>query len=306
MESIFRGNFTLRQLAHFVVAAERGTVSGAAADLHMSQSAVSASISELERLLGAELCVRRKAQGVALTPTGQAVLQRAKDLLLEAAELEYLVRGDGRELVGPLAVGCYVTLAPTVVPPLLDGFSRAHPRVTLDFTEGAQDELADQLRAGLLDLVVMYDMDVQATWNTLVLYEVRPHILLHADHPLAGAEAVHLRDLEGEPMVLFDAPPSSRNTLAIFESCGVEPQVRHRTRSYELTRGIVGRGLGYALLIQRPRNERTYEGRPIVIKEIADDIEAARVVLVWPRGTALSPRARAFAEFARSHDLAAL
>jgi DNA-binding transcriptional LysR family regulator len=67
---------------------------------------------------------------------GKLLLERAKRLLAEAAELTYAVRGNGTELVGPLVVGCFVTLAPTVLPRLLAEFAQLHPRETVDFVEG--------------------------------------------------------------------------------------------------------------------------------------------------------------------------
>ena len=67
-ESLARGELSLRQLAHFVAVAEDGTISGAAERLIMSSSALSASITELERALGADLLVRRRAQGVSSRP----------------------------------------------------------------------------------------------------------------------------------------------------------------------------------------------------------------------------------------------
>src|ERR1700728_396174 len=130
-DSLARGELSLRQLAHFVAVAEEGTISAAAERLFMSQSALSASITELERALSADLLVRRRAQGVSLTPMGKLVLDRARDLLADGAELAYLVRGDGTALVGPLVIGCFVTLAPTVLPKLLAEFEALHPHVTM-------------------------------------------------------------------------------------------------------------------------------------------------------------------------------
>ena len=157
-DSFVRGEFSLRQLAHFVAVAEEGTISAASGRLFMSQSAISASITELEHALGTDLCVRRRAQGVSLTPMGKLVLERAKSLLAEATELAYLVRGAGIELVGPLVVGCFVTLAPTVLPKLLTGFEELHPQVTVDFIEGPQDQLREALLNGEIDAAVLYDM----------------------------------------------------------------------------------------------------------------------------------------------------
>ena len=73
--------FTMNQLAAFVAVAEAGTISGAAERLHVSPSALSAAVTELERALQTQLLHRRKAKGVSLSPAGEVVLPRARHLL---------------------------------------------------------------------------------------------------------------------------------------------------------------------------------------------------------------------------------
>jgi DNA-binding transcriptional LysR family regulator len=292
-------DFSLRQLTHFVAVAEAGTISGAAARLYMSQSAVAASIDQLERALGADLCTRRRAQGITLTPVGRVVLDGARRLLAEAAELGYLARGREEDLVGPLTVGCFVTLAPTVLPRLLEEFDARHPRVSIDFVEGNQDRLQEGLVAGEFDIAVMYDLDVTAPLDSITLYEPRAYAVFGAAHPLAAAETVTLEQLAAEPLVLFDQPPSAHYAMSVFASAGLAPRVRHRTQTYELTRSLVARNLAYAILVQRPTALSSYEGLPVVEKEIVPPVPSCPVILAWPADTRLSPRAQALAELAR-------
>ena len=288
--------YSLRQLEYFVAIAEAGSLSGAAEELRVSQSGLSQSLTDLERALGVQLAVRRKAHGVALTPTGTQVLRHARDLLRHGQDLAGIASG-GDSLRGLLSLGCYVTLAPTTLPPLLEEFNQLHPDLRIDFAEGTQDVLQRRLLAGELDLAVLYDMEVQPEMEREVIDTARPHVLLAADHHLANDPTVSLADLATEPMVLLDAPPSSHNTLAIFDRLGIAPEVRYRPTTFELARALVGRGMGYALLVQRPANDRTYEGKKVVIKEISEPVGDFRILLVWPKGTRLNQRARAFVDF---------
>jgi len=294
------GDFSLRQLAHFVAVAETGTISGAAEKLFMSQSAVSASVAELERALGADLCVRRRAQGVSLTPMGRVVLEHARSLLADASELAFLARGREAELVGPLVVGCFVTLAPTVLPRLLQEFEAMHPRVTIDFVEGDLDRLQAGLLGGEMDLAVMYDMGVTSAFTRIALYEPRAYALFSPEHPLATKTIVTLEDLAPEPLALFDRRPSADYAMSLFDERGLTPNIRHRTQTYELTRSLVARNLAYAILVQRPTTRSSYEGLPIVEREITPPARAVPVILAWPRDGRLSPRARALADLARA------
>src|SRR5690349_8025732 len=109
-------DFSLRQLTYFLAVAEAGSIAAAAARLHVTATAVAASVTELERILGVQLLVRRRAHGASLTPSGSYLAARAAALLREADELSLSVAGRGTELAGPLTLGCYVTLSPTVLP----------------------------------------------------------------------------------------------------------------------------------------------------------------------------------------------
>ena len=219
--------YSLRQLEYFVAIAEAGSLSGAAEELRVSQSGLSQSLTDLERALKVQLAVRRKAHGVALTPTGTQVLRHARDLLRHGEDLANIAAG-GDSLRGVLSLGCYVTLAPTTLPPLLEEFNEIHPDLRIDFVEGTQDVLQRRLLAGELDLAVLYDMELQPEMERAVIDTARPHVLLAAEHRFANDPTVSLADLAAEPMVLLDAPPSSHNTLAIFDRLGITPEVRYR------------------------------------------------------------------------------
>ena len=131
------------------------------------------------------------------------------------------------------------------------------------------------------------------------LFQARGYALFGADHPLAQQPTVTLEQLAPEPLVLFDQPPSTSYALAAFDARGLVPHVRHRTHSYELTRSIVARTQAYALLVQRPPNKSSYEGLPIIEREVDPPLPAVPVVLAWPSDVRLSPRARALAALAR-------
>ncbi|MEO8328444.1 MAG: LysR family transcriptional regulator, partial [Candidatus Nanopelagicales bacterium] len=73
--------FTLRQLEYFVAVAEAGTITAAAEQIHLSQSAMSTALADLERVFGVQLLVRHHSRGVTLTPSGEDLLVTARELL---------------------------------------------------------------------------------------------------------------------------------------------------------------------------------------------------------------------------------
>jgi DNA-binding transcriptional LysR family regulator len=292
--------FTMNQLAAFVAVAEAGTISAAAEKLHVSPSALSAAVSELERSLQTELLRRRKAKGVSLTPTGEAVLPRARFLLHQASELEADARGEERGVTGLVRIGCYPSLAPTALPALISGFTQAHPDARLEVYENTQDQLGKGLESGELDLAIMYDLELDPTWRSAVLAHLPPRVVLPAGHRLVEREGpIDLSHLRNDPMVLLDAPPSSGHAFFCCAKAGFTPQIIYRARTYETARSFVGRGFGWTLLLQRPSASVTYEGRPVVVKDIhIPQLPDVAVEVVWHPDSLLSKASRTFIAYA--------
>lgn len=300
MDAAVAPDFTLRQLSYLVAAADAGTIAAAAQRLHVSASAMSDAITELERTMGARLCVRRRAQGLSLTGAGAHVVARARPLLAAARELAVSLQSSAGELVGPITIGCYPTLAPTVLPPLLHDFGNAHPRVELHILEATHDQLEGRLESGEVDVAFVYDTLIPGHPRRAKLFELAAHVLLAADDPLAAADTVRLEEVAGRDLILLDAPPSSEHTLSLFTARGLTPNIRHRTTSYEAVRTLVGRGLGYGILVQRPANPASYEGYPVVMREIEPAVAPVGIDVIWPAAAEPPDRVRALIDFARS------
>ncbi|MFD6893421.1 LysR family transcriptional regulator [Rhodococcus sp. NPDC060086] len=291
--------YTIRQLAAFVAVADWGTITAAADALRMSHSALSAAITDLERILDVKLFVRQRARGVRLTPTGHAVLERAKMVLHFAAELESDAHSEAGSVAGPVAVGCYPSLGPTLLPSLITGFTEAHPRARVDFREDTQNRLRAQLDSRDLDVAFLYDLDLEPGLESVVLESREPMLLLPADHPAAlTGSPVQLTDLAHEPMVMLDAPPSSGHAVRVCAEAGFSPVVAYRTQNYETCRAFVGRGLGWSLLLQRPSLDVTYEGLPIAVRPFAEPKpDPVDVVLAWRKDALPSRVAQTFVHF---------
>lgn len=293
-------DFTLRQLAYLTAVADAGTIAAAAADLRISPSTLSDALADLDRLVGTPLTVRRRAHGVSLTSAGAHVVTRSRPLLAASRELMVGLRGEPGELVGPITIGCYPTLAPTVLPPLLHDFGEAHPRVDLHIREATHDQLEGRIESGEVDVAFVYDTLVPGHPRRERLFALPAHVLLAADDPLAQAETVRLEDVAPRDLILLDAPPSSAHTLSLFEARGLTPRIRHRTASYEAVRTLVGRGLGYGILVQRPANPASYEGYPVAMKEIFPPVEPVGIDVIWSATIDPPDRVRALVAFARS------
>lgn len=291
---------TLRQLEYFVTVADEGTMAAAAERHHISQSAISLSITDLERALGVQLFMRRKSRGIALTGAAREVLPEVRSLLSHVGEVQTTARSLGQSVTGELLLGCFPTLTPFVLPKILRKFPEQHPDVTVRLFEGPVADMQDRLLDGTCEMALMYDLGIRPEIATTVLYRMRPYVLLSADHRLAKPEPISLRELHDEPMIMFDTPPSATMFREALASGNVDPDVRFTTTNFESVRSLVASGAGYSLLLQRPSQDWTYAGPPLVYREIIEDVRHVDVVLAHAHDARLTRRARAFADFCRT------
>ena len=290
--------FTLRQLAYFVAAAEQGSVAGAARALNISQPSISAAIARLEAVFAVQLFVRHHARGVVPTAIGRRLLGEARGLLAQAEEIGESVHELGRTMRGRLAIGCFVTFAPLYMPNLIMRFTTDHPGTELRLSEGYHDDLFEGLESATLDLALLYDFALPPQLEVRPLAAFPPYALLPASHRLARADAVSLRQLVPEPMVLLDQRPSRDYFTSLFRGYGLEPEIRFLSPSLETVRGLVGNGHGYSLLVTRPTGDVTYDGHAVVAVPIAEPVEPGRIVIAYPAGTRPTHLARAFVDYA--------
>lgn len=287
---------TLRQLELFIAAAQFGSFAAAAEEVFVTPNAVASAVTELETIFGTQLVIRRRAKGLTTTAAGQALTARAVDLLAQANELTLSIGNVGNIVRGPVKVGCYSTLAATIVPELWAQVADQLPEVELDITEGPAEDLAQQLLKGHLDMMISYRVGLPMGIHTEELFATSPQVALPENHPMATQTVVALEDLEPEPLILLDLPPAGDNTLRLLHERGLRPNVIHRSTSYETVRSMVARGFGYSLFFQQTMTEVSYEGFRLTHRDIEPPLNAEPVVLSWPIDAKPTKRAQAVSE----------
>jgi DNA-binding transcriptional LysR family regulator len=291
-----RVRFSLRQLEFLVAVADTGSISAAAEHCGASQAGVSLAVRDLERHLDVQLLVRRRAKGAALTEAGSRVIADARRLLEGADELQAIAAAEESRVSGSLSVGCYVTLAPFVIPPILDEFTSNHPNLTITVTEGPASDVRDNLLEGRCELAFLYANDSDSELQSVTVRTSRPYLILAADHPLAARSEIRLAEIADEPLIMFDVP-SARNAAQMLADAGLTPRIKHLSSNIEIVRCLVARGLGYSILVQRWPIDVSYEGKLIASRPIADPTKTRDAVVAWPHGTRLTRRAAALVEF---------
>jgi DNA-binding transcriptional LysR family regulator len=291
--------FSLRVLRYVVETADAGSVTEAAKRLNVSQPSISTALGQIETELGIQIFVRHLAKGVTLSAAGQRFVNDARRLLNHARDFEQNAQSLGNTLHGEIAVGSFLTLAARFMPGLLSGFSDRHPGISVKLEEGDQQEIINSLISGRTEVALSYSFAVPDEIIGEKLAELPPYILLSAGHRLAARQNVRLADLCGEPFILLDLPHSRDYFFGLFAASGIEPRIAFRSRSFELIRGLVGHGQGYAIHNAVPCTTIGYDGSRIAVVPIAERLPPTHVTLLRLRRHALRRAVGMFASYAK-------
>jgi LysR family transcriptional regulator, hydrogen peroxide-inducible genes activator len=147
-------NVTLRQLRYFDALARHGHFGRAAEACSVSQPALSMQIKEMEQALGGVL-LERSARQVALTRFGEELLQRVRDILRSVDELGDFARASQDRLAGRLRVGMIPTIAPYLLPKVIENLARLHPELDIHVRETLTQKLIKEVAEGRLDTAIV-------------------------------------------------------------------------------------------------------------------------------------------------------
>jgi molybdenum-dependent DNA-binding transcriptional regulator ModE len=167
-----RMKFTLRQLSYFIAAAETGSITLASKRANISQPAISTAISHIERELNVQLFLRHHAQGLSLTPAGRTLLRETKQLLKQAEGLYSAAADISHQMRGELTVGWFSTLAPIVMPELVQSFLKAFPDTQVRSEEGHQEGCSPDCarRASSWPLPTIWKLETTSTFSRWPAY----------------------------------------------------------------------------------------------------------------------------------------
>jgi DNA-binding transcriptional LysR family regulator len=246
----------LQRLRVFRKVAALRSFSAAALELSYTQSSVSEAVATLERELGVTL-LDRSSRPVRLTPSGEVVLGHAEALIAQAAAIETdllaLASGD----VGRLRLAGFYTAWSTFLPMAIADFTRAHPRVQLELEQRDPPAALRQLRAGELDLAVIYRFqpedpadEPEAGVSSTYLAHDPYRLAVPATSTLARKGHLKVADLAKASWC--SAPLGSPAALLLQQFCrehgGFEPRLEYPTDDVAMAQPLIAAGLAVALL----------------------------------------------------------
>jgi DNA-binding transcriptional LysR family regulator len=233
--------------------AAQGSFSAAAEVLSFTQSAVSQHVAALEREAGATL-VERGPRGIKLTEAGEALVAHTDAVLarLEDAEQERAAIAGLRG--GRLRFGSFPSAGATLVPRAVAVFRERHPKVDLGMAEAEPVEAVARLKAGDLELALIYDYEAvpdeaDPELEKVHLLDDAMDVILPRGHRLARRQTVKLADLAAEAWIGGSAGnPCHRIMAHACNEAGFEPRIAFETDDYQAAQSFVASGVGVTML----------------------------------------------------------
>ncbi|MFG2213933.1 MULTISPECIES: LysR family transcriptional regulator [unclassified Streptomyces] len=243
----------LRQLRHFMAVVTHGGFTAAARAELIVQSALSSSVRNLERELGAEL-FDRTGRRVILTEAGRALLPAARSVLAGTEAARDAVAAVAGLVTGRVRIGTIQTLTCVDLAAELAAYHRLWPGVQISLREATTPELVAGLRAGELDLAYLAPDAAElpdgiagfATWHEDLVLITAP------GHRLAAAGRTLIQDLRDEPFVDFRAGTGLETAVRrLAAHCGLERRITCDVTQIRLLVDLVRAGIGVAIVPRR-------------------------------------------------------
>ena len=270
-------------MRYFVAVAEERHFGRAAERLHIAQPPLSQQIRRFEAELGEPLFYRT-TRSVDLAPAGEALLERAREILAAVDAALDDARRAARGEYGRLAIGFTGSSTYAMLPSLAAAMRDALPGVVLDL----QGELLTPAQVArlldrTLDLGLLRPPVHERGLDTEVLHSEPLLAVLPDTHPLADAEAVPLERLEGEPFVTYPSHFRSVVHDAVEDACeahGFQPVTAHEVAETATLVSFVAAGLGVSLV---PASVRNMTVKGAVYRPLVHDGTRVELAAAWRR-----------------------
>jgi DNA-binding transcriptional LysR family regulator len=281
----------IEDLRRVLVLAEHQRLTDAATALQMNQPTLSRLLARVEEELGARLFVR-DARGVHPNPLGDVVLAAARDITARYDQLRHDLASLLDPDSGTVRLAFLDSMATSLVPRVLHDFRRVAPHVRVALRQEPGHEIIRDLASGLSELALISPRPPGAH-GWLPLQRQRLVLVVPSGHRLAGRRRVRLEEVAVEDFVTVPSGFGFRSLVDdLFAAAGVAPRVAFESGDLATIEGLVGSGLGVALVPEQFAGASGTVGIPL------SAAGAERVVgLTWRTDRPLAPAAARLRHF---------
>ncbi len=278
-------HFDLTDLRLFVLTADEGNLTRAAAGRHLSLAAASARIKALEGQAGLAL-LYREARGVRLTPAGEAFLHHARGVLRQAEQLRTDLQEYGGGLRGHVRVFANTTAVTDFLPEILPTFLKANPKVNVDLQEKPNAEIARGVLDGRADLGIVAGQVDTLGLRAIHFSTDRLVLVVPRGHRFARRKRMAFSETLDEDAVGMQQGSTLQTFLAqITDKLGKPLKLRIQLASFDAMCRMIGAGVGVGI-VPESAAQRNLKTMGLVQIDLTDDWAVReRFVLVRERGS---------------------
>lgn len=274
---------TLTELRYIDMLARERHFGRAAEKCHVSQPTLSVALKKVEQRYGITLFERSTAD-VRLTPIGEQIARQATRVLEEAGRLKEIALQGKDPLVGSLRLGVIYTIAPYLLPRLIPSLNRLAPRMPMYLQENFTVRLAEQLRRGELDVIVVAEPFDEPGIVTRPVYDEPFCVVLPIGHPLAHDAEISPEDIASENLLLLGNGNCFRDQVVqacphLSEPGGVEGAIEGS--SLETVRHMVASGAGISVVPLSAAKSWPQNGPLLQFRRFTEPPPFRRIVIAW-------------------------
>lgn len=290
-------NISLKQLRYFDALARNGHFGRAAEASAISQPALSMQIKDLEDALGAQL-FERSARQVRLTPLGEQLGTRVRDILRAVDEIGDLARAADDRLVGRFRLGVIPTVAPYLLPQVMKHFSTVHPELDIYLRETVTPKLVTELIEGRLDAAILALPASEPALIERHLFDeefvlVRP--AQDANAPIPSKDALRAMRL----LLLEEGHCFRDQALSFCDLQSATPREMLDGSSLSTLVQMVSAGIGVTLLPEIALNVET-RSAAVAVQRFSEPKPMRRIGMVWRKSTPLTGQLNQLADAVRA------
>jgi LysR family transcriptional regulator, hydrogen peroxide-inducible genes activator len=278
-------NVTLRQLRYFDALARHGHFGRAAETCAISQPALSMQIKEMEEALGGML-LERSARQVALTRFGEEIAERVRDILRSVDELGDFARASRDRLAGRLRIGMIPTVAPYLLPKVIENLARMHPEIDIHVRETLTPKLIREVVEGRLDTSIVALPVSEPSLTEVALF--KENFLLVRPGEDEGTPVPSREMLREMRLLLLEEGHCFRDqALAFCDMQSSPPREMLDASSLSTLVQMVGAGIGVTLIPEMAVAVET-RSAPVSVCRFKNPQPSRTIGMVWRKTSPLA------------------
>jgi DNA-binding transcriptional LysR family regulator len=286
----------------FISIAEQASFQRAANELHISQTAITRRLQNLETHLGVKL-IERTTRTVALTATGNDFLPQARRLMSELSNALVEIFESGKARRGDVCIACVPTAGIQFLPRIIQEYSDSFPENRITILDHSSAAVADAVlrREAELGINVAQTHHPELTSTRLLTDQFA--LICRDDHALASKKSLAWKQLAPYPLIFAGEANANRNVLdQALGSSKVKLQLFYEVQRSSTALGLVAEGVAVAVVPQLAVQKNTYPRLRVVA--LVGPIVSRSLVLITRKAAHLSPAARALHELIKRRAIA--